>query len=609
MNENIIEEIILDNKSSALVLAGPGAGKTRLIIRKLEILAQQDYFNSSGKKALVLTFNKKASIELQSRIEKANIPDSSFIEVFTYHGLGYKILRTYGYLIDISYPLKLFPIDERKALIKELESTYQAFSFDLFYQKYASIANEKDRERFVGKHAQEYADALCSYNSFKEEKGLIDYSDLISKCIELLQNSNWLRRVFQGAYPAILVDEFQDTDQLQFKMLMILGLYSNILSVADEDQIIYEFRGAEEKNINDFIDVFKASKYHLSYNHRSTNNIVQVANSLISNNTNRLSRIPMHTNNPDGSKIGIYMCSSIDEEVLRIKNLIIYWNKENKGNCAILFREKVNLSKIIISRVSKELDEVGVQTYELKPDMILKDPVVQWFIVALRFKEYLTLSLLSEFVLFLPGIGRRTQEKIYDYIRKHDDILYDDVDLALFFSKKQLYIVDGILNELFKSHHILDVFDLAYNKVSEKEKLKNKEKFYGNIRRVIEQETNGSAKELVKNYRYILDVNNLLKLSKNEVFIGTIHQVKGLEFENVVISGVSNGIFPKIKQGVENTIQEERRLFYVGITRAMFNLCITASREWFNPLEKRIERLEVSPFLRELPREYLVFNQ
>ncbi|WP_010529484.1 ATP-dependent helicase [Lentibacillus jeotgali] len=609
MNDLKIQEI-LDWESSAMVSAGPGTGKTKLLIRKLEKFEQEGRLDPYGQKVLVLTFNKKASLELQTRIEMADIDDPSFIEVFTYHGLGHRILSTYGPLIGLPSSLVLFPPDENKTIIKDLETYYEAYSFNLFYQKYVSIYEEEEKERFVQKHAPGYGKALDIYLQHKVDNGYINYSDLISKCIDLLKNKEWLRRIFQNAYPFILVDEFQDTDQVQFELLSLIGKGSNVLSVADEDQVIYEFRGAEDQNIQRFIDVFNAKTFNLSYNYRSTNNIVQVANSLISYNENRKSKTPMHTNNNDGEKIKLYLSEDVDEEVKKIKSLVLHWIEEGEGNSAVLLRERANMCSQIISRVSKSLEEANIQYYRLKQNMIINDKVVKWVISALSFKEDPSLYSLAGFVIYLPGIGEKSVQKIYDYIETHGDNSYKDVDISIFFTRKQSNTVNKILDKLFDLEDILDVFDYDCEKVYEGKEsdFKNKKSFYRNIRSLLWKESKGSSKALVRNYEYMLDISNLLKLAKNEVFIGTIHQVKGLQFDNVIIAGVAGGYFPKIGRGLENSIQEERRLFYVGITRAQKNLCIAASRQWYNPIEQNAERLSISPFLRELDKEHVTIE-
>ncbi|MGP4060366.1 ATP-dependent helicase [Halobacillus sp. H74] len=609
MNDLKIQEII-DWETSAMVSAGPGAGKTKLLISKLEKFERERRFDPYGQKVLVLTFNKKASLELQTRIEMADIDDTSFVEVFTYHGLGYRILNTYGPLIGLPSPLVLIPQDEYKAIIKGLEKDYEAYSFNIFYQKYVSIYEEEEKERFVQKHADEYGKALDSYIKYKIDNGYIDYSDLISKCIDLLKNNEWLRRIFQNAYPFVLVDEFQDTDQVQFELLSLIGEGSNVLSVADEDQVIYEFRGAEEQNIQRFVEVFDAKTFNLSYNYRSTNNIVQVANSLISNNVNRNTKTPMHTSNSDGEKVKLYLSKDIDEEVKRIKSLILQWIAEGEGNCAVLFRERVNMCSQIISRISKTLEEANIQYYRLKQNLITNDKVVKWVIGALTFKENPSLYSLAGFVIRLPGIGERSVQKIDEYIETHGDIPYKEVDLSIFFNRKQSVTVNETLDKLFDLEDILEVFDYACEKNYEGKEsdFKNKKNFYRNIRSLLWKESKGSATALIRNYEYMLDISNLLKLAKNEVFIGTIHQVKGLEFDNVIIAGVANEYFPKIGKGLENSIYEERRLFYVGITRARKNLCITTSSQWYNPIEQNVERLSISPFLRELDQSYVIIE-
>lgn len=242
--------------------------------------------------------------------------------------------------------------------------------------------------------------------------------------------------------------------------------------------------------------------------------------------------------------------------------------------------------------------------------MIINDKVVKWFIGALTFKENPSLYSLAGFVIHLPGIGEKTVKKIHKYIEIHGDIKYKEIDITTFFNRKQSITVNEILDNLFDLEDILEVFDYACEKNYEGKEsdFKNKKNFYRNIRSLLWKQSKGSSKALVKNYEYMLDISNLLNLAKNEVFIGTIHQVKGLEFDNVIIAGVAGDYFPKIGSGLENSIQEERRLFYVGITRARKNLCIAASRQWYNPIEQNFERLSISPFLHELDKEYVIIE-
>ena len=619
------------DEGNKLVLAGAGSGKTRVLTYRVAKLIKD--FNIRPSDILALTFTNKASREMKERIESLLRISSQGLWFGTFHGICRRILKIHWKEAELSERFTILDSQDQLRLVKRIiktnnldEKLYDAKSIQSFINRKkdngirSNQTSEKDDEVYILVYKE--------YESILKQTFSVDFADLILKTYELLLNHENILSYYVNRFKHIMVDEFQDTNLLQFKLLKLLNNNTgSMYAVGDDDQSIYGWRGALSKNIKNFTDQFiDVEIFKLEQNYRSTDKILKVANSLITHNKNRLGK-ELWTNTSRGEQVKIFEAYNNDEEssfiVDKIKMLVRDGYK--KSEIAILYR-----NNFLSRRLEEELNGRGIpyiiyggfrffERAEIK-DMIaylrivvnpdddaafertINNPprgIGQKTIDIIRgLAKESNLSLWKTIKLFqdkeTKDITTRVKTSLLNYIRIIEDIASDINDLSL----------DEILIRIYKDSKLKTYFSEQKGEESIS-KQENIEELFVTAENFIRN--NIDSENIVDEFldNAALEAGDYQsKLDEDPVQLMTIHSAKGLEFPVVFLTGLEEGIFPNENRKSGNDfLEEERRLCYVAITRAMKLLYITYANARY--LHGSYNYLMPSRFINEIPSELL----
>ena len=601
MNPNYFSDLNVQQKAAVmhtegplLILAGAGTGKTRVLTSRLaHIIDQKKAFPSN---ILAVTFTNKAAKEMQVRI--GNIIGSA-IEgmnwLGTFHSIGAKLLRMHAEEVDLKSDFTILDTDDQlkviKEVIKSINIDEKRFPPRYFLSQIENWKNKGLPPEKVAKNEldmighEKSIDVYDKYQNRLSRLNSADFGDLLLLPLELLQKNESLLNKYQRIFSYILVDEYQDTNSVQYLLLKLLSQRSlNIACVGDDDQSIYGWRGADVNNILNFERDFRGAKIiRLEKNYRSTKNILGAARSLISNNKDRLGKELSSYKEDDGDKVKINSVWSADDEARLVSDEIdkIISKKENLNNTAVLVRASFQMrefeDRFIINSIPYRVVG-GPRFYERQE---IRDVIAYLQLVANPNHD-----LKFERIINTPrrGLGDTTLRKINDAARRDDISLYDiskkivhtdelggtaRVKLKSFIS-----MIDSWREKANKIDHItlteLILEDSGYIAMWENEKTPNSESRIENIKELIGQLSEfQSLSEFLDHVSLVMDVENDENSSK--VSLMTLHSAKGLEFDYVFIPGMEEGVFPNqrsLDEKGNSGLEEERRLAHVGITRA-----------------------------------------
>ena len=619
------------DEGNKLVLAGAGSGKTRVLTYRVAKLIKD--FNIRPSDILALTFTNKASREMKERIESLLRISSQGLWFGTFHGICRRILKIHWKEAELSERFTILDSQDQLRLVKRIiktnnldEKLYDAKSIQSFINRKkdngirSNQTSEKDDEVYILVYKE--------YESILKQTFSVDFADLILKTYELLLKYENILSYYVKRFKHIMVDEFQDTNLLQFKLLKLLNNNTgSMYAVGDDDQSIYGWRGALSKNIKNFTDQFiDVEIFKLEQNYRSTDKILKVANSLITHNKNRLGK-ELWTNTSRGEQVKIFEAYNNDEEssfiVDKIKMLVRDGYK--KSEIAILYR-----NNFLSRRLEEELNGRGIpyiiyggfrffERAEIK-DMIaylrivvnpdddaafertINNPprgIGQKTIDIIRgLAKESNLSLWKTIKLFqdkeTKDITTRVKTSLLNYIRIIEDIASDINDLSL----------DEILIRIYKDSKLKTYFSEQKGEESIS-KQENIEELFVTAENFIRN--NIDSENIVDEFldNAALEAGDYQsKLDEDPVQLMTIHSAKGLEFPVVFLTGLEEGIFPNENRKSGNDfLEEERRLCYVAITRAMKLLYITYANARY--LHGSYNYLMPSRFISEIPSELL----
>ncbi len=607
------KEAILYSDGPILVLAGAGSGKTRVITHKFVHLVKKKKYSPSS--IFTVTFTNKAADEMKERINKLFNGNLYQTWIGTFHSLCNRVLRkeigALGYKNDFS----IYDEDDRSTLIRQIlrdfnihEALFKGVATKISLLKSALILPEEfilrnngfSFDEKLGRVYLRYQDELKKYNA-------LDFDDLILITVQLFENNPTILQKYQGLFPYILVDEFQDTNQSQYLLLKLLAAsHKNICAVGDDDQSIYKFRGADIRNILNFRNDFLNAKIiKLEQNYRSTQNILDVSGHLISKNQLRNEK-KLWTENISGERVFYCRLNSEEEEakyvVRGIKDLYLKANYEYK-DFAILYRINVQ-SKAIEDALRSERIPYhivsGLSFYQRKE---IKD-LISFLKVIINSDDNICLTRIIN--NFYRGIGASTISKVEIEAKK--------LGVSIFSTIKLMLKSNGITSSLKTK---LDNFISSIESISAKsyktagdilkEIVENTgyinnldDKRTQNLLELVASAENVPVREFLDRVSLISSTDDLT--TGNSVSLMTLHNAKGLEFPVVFIIGLEDGILPYFK-AIENRdeLQEERRLLYVGMTRAKDYLCLTGAKR--RRLFSKFEDFEPSRFLADIPRE------
>lgn len=642
MLENILEglnpqqeEAVKHFKGPLLILAGAGSGKTRVLTHRIAYLI--DYYDVNPYHILALTFTNKAAGEMRERVDQIVGYGSENIWVSTFHSTCVRILRRYIEVLGYKRSFTIYDADDQRALMREIIKF-----LDLDPKKYKEraflnvISNAKDEligpeeyaRRAQGDKMREiYARAYQEYEKRLRDANALDFDDLICKTIQMFQENQDILSYYQNRFRYIMVDEYQDTNTAQFELIRLLALkYQNLCVVGDDDQSIYKFRGANIYNILNFEHHFPdATVIKLEQNYRSTQNILDAANAVIANNQGRKEK-RLWTDNGAGDKITFEQLDTAAEEADFVARDIA--RRVRKGeyqykDCAILYRTNAQSrlfeERFITANIPYKIFG-GVNFYARKE---VKD-----LLAYLKTIDNGQDDLAVRRIINIPkrGIGAASINKVALYAQEQEISFYDALCVAeqvpglgkaaakirpfvLFIqsmkAKAKLLSVADLLQEVIETTGY--VRELEAEGTDEAEaRIENIDELISKAVDYAEGEEAPTLNGFLENVALVADIDSFDENS-DYVVLMTLHSAKGLEFPNVYLAGLEDGLFPSYmsitSDNSQAEIEEERRLAYVGITRAKKNLTITSAR--VRMVRGQTQYGKVSRFVREIPPELL----
>ena len=622
-------EAVKHTEGPLLILAGAGSGKTKVLVHRIAYLIE--HMGVSPYNIMAITFTNKAAAEMRERVERIIPNVGSSIWVMTFHASCVRMLRRFIDRIGYDNNFSIYDTEDQKTLIKRI---YKNLNLD------PKIIKEKAAIRAISSYKDELTspeEALRQTNDFYDrqiiniyseyqkalkQNNALDFDDIIVKCVELLERDEEVREYYQEKFKYIMVDEYQDTNNAQFRLIKLLAdKYKNLCVVGDDDQSIYKFRGANIFNILNFENVYKDAKLiKLEQNYRSKANILNVANAVIKNNKGRKDK-SLWTANDSGEKIRVLEFENAAGEAEFIINEIKQ-KASDYSEWAVLYRTNAQSrlleERCVLLNIPYQLVG-GVNFYQRKE---IKDVVAYLKILSNPNDD---ISLLRIINLPKRGIGASSIAKISAYASLNSLSLWEvlsDIDnieeLSKLKSKFSVFsesieklqeakekeesvadIIDFIMDEInYKASFLEEGTEEALARIENIEEFKNKAREYEST----------ELEAFLEDIALIADIDRYDEDSKR-VTLMTLHAAKGLEFPYVYMSGMEEGLFPSsmsLFTGDESDVEEERRLCYVGITRAKKELCMTFAKFRMQNGDMRYGTL--SRFVTEIPSEFVQSN-
>ena len=629
-------EAVAQTEGPVLILAGAGSGKTRVLTHRIAYLMDEKGVNPWN--ILAITFTNKAAQEMRERVDKLVGFGSESIWVSTFHSACVRILRRHIDNLGYDTNFTIYDTDDQKSLMKDV---CRKMNIDTKIYKerslLAQISHAKDElltpDDMEMKAAGDYnmkkvASVYREYQAALRKNNALDFDDLIVKTVELFEKCGAVLEYYQERFKYIMVDEYQDTNTAQFKFISLLAQrYQNLCVVGDDDQSIYKFRGANIGNILGFEHVFPDARViRLEQNYRSTRNILNAANQVIANNTERKAKT-LWTENEEGSKVHFRQFLNAYEEAEYVAGEIGKLKRNGLGNyrdCAILYRtnaqSRIFEEKFIAANIPYKLVG-GVNFYARKE---IKD-----LLCYLKTINNARDDLAVQRIINVPkrGIGATTLGRVQDYADNMGISLYEALRVAeeipsigrslskidgfvtfiqMLKSKADVMTVEEILQEVIDSTGYVAELE-AEDTEESRARIENIDELISKTvayqEAMEEQNQPATLSGFLEEVALIADIDTV-DPDQDYVLLMTLHSAKGLEFPKVFMVGMEDGIFPShmtISYGDDGELEEERRLCYVGITRAMKDLTLTCAQQRMIRGETQYNR--VSRFVREIPRE------
>ena len=630
------QQAVFCTEGPLLILAGAGSGKTTVLVNRIAYILQSELCKPW--QILAITFTNKAAGELKERICNAVPEGGSDIWAATFHSTCARILRKYGDRIGFTSHFTVYGTDDQKKLVKDI---LKQLNYDEKMLPVKRVLNEisKAKDEMLTpqemlKRAgydnlkQSVAKVYEIYQSRLKTADAMDFDDMLCKTVELFQKCPDILEFYQNQFKYIMVDEYQDTNKVQYKFVsMLAAKYGNICVVGDDDQSIYKFRGATIENILSFENTFKGAKMiRLEQNYRSTQNILNAANGVISNNTMRKGKT-LWTENAVGDKIEVHTSDSERDEAQFIAKTILDGVADGRkfSDFAILYRMNAQSNSIeqALSRSGIPHRVIGGRRFYDREE--IRDMVAYLQVINNPHDDVRLGRIIN-----VPkrGIGATTLEKaseiaaglgesIYSVIKDAD--VYPQLSRAATKLKSFVALIDGLMEaEQSGDYSLAELYNLIlehtdYEKYLKTEKdnpdvrIENIEELSSNIIKFEEDYAEESSlSNFLEEISLQTDIDNYDAEADSSVMM-TLHSAKGLEFPVVFIAGLEEGVFPSIATMMNpDELNEERRLAYVGITRAKEKLYITKAKS--RMLMGHTSYNKVSRFVNEIPPELLNYT-
>lgn len=628
------KEGVLNTDGPLLILAGAGSGKTRCLTHRIAYMI--DEMGVKPWNILAITFTNKAAGEMRERVDRLVGFGADQVWVSTFHSMCVRILRRHIDLLGFDTDFTIYDTDDQKTVIKgickrlnidtkmykerALMSTISSLKDDLIGVREYEIEAASDYGKAV------YAKVYREYQETLQKNNALDFDDLIVKTVELFKSRSEVLDYYQERFRYIMVDEYQDTNTAQFELVRLLAdKYRNLCVVGDDDQSIYKFRGANIRNILDFEKYFPETKVvKLEQNYRSTQSILDAANAVIQNNRGRKAKT-LWTAKEKGNKIHFRQFDNAYEEAEYIAEDVV--RKVRKGNaqyrdCAVLYRTNAQ-ARLLEERMIMEgipYNVVGGTNFYSRAE--IKDILAYLKTIDNGRDEVAVRRIIN-----IPkrGIGAATLEKLEDYAEMREIRLYEAMEMAdeimsLGKTSAKIRPFVQLICSLRREAEELTVAELIseiIERTGYKEYLQDNDSETADDRManvdelitkaVAYQEMNDepTLTEFLAEVALVAEIDNV-DGDDNRVLLMTLHSAKGLEFPNVYLAGMEDGLFPgqaALWNDNPEDLEEERRLAYVGITRAMNDLTLTYARS--RMLRGETQYNSVSRFVREIPEELL----
>ena len=626
------KEAVLHTKGPLLILAGAGSGKTRVLTHRIAYLIEEKEVNPWN--ILAITFTNKAAGEMRERVDSLVGFGAESIWVSTFHSTCVRILRRYIEHLGYTTSFSIYDSDDQKTLMKQV---FKTLDIDTKQYKERSvlgiISSAKDKlispEEFLLNAGQDFrqkkvGEIYREYQNQLKKNNALDFDDLIVKTVELFQNDSQILDYYQERFRYIMVDEYQDTNTAQFKLISLLASkYGNLCVVGDDDQSIYRFRGADIENILSFEQTFPGARViKLEQNYRSTQNILDAANGVIRHNRGRKEK-SLWTANGTGDEILFKQFDDARDEADYIARQIRD-SEFSYQDQAVLYRTNAQSrlleERCIFYNVPYRLVG-GVNFYQRKE---IKDILAYLKTVANGVDD---LSVLRIINVPKRGIGATSMGRVTMFASEHGMSLYSALrearmvpglgkaveKISRFISQMECFRAMAQSEE----YSIQDLIEAILEETGYEEELKAEgeieaETRMENIQELInkaaayeEDSQHPSLDEFLEQVALVADIDNV-DSSEDRVTLMTLHSAKGLEFPKVYLAGMEDGLFPgmmAVSSDDPTDMEEERRLCYVGITRAKKELVITAARKRMTHGETRY--CKPSRFVEEIPAELL----
>ncbi len=623
-------QAVMHTEGPLLLLAGAGSGKTRVLVHRIAYLIEAKCVNPWN--ILAITFTNKAADEMRERVDNIVGFGAEQIWVSTFHSMCVRILRRHIDRLGYDNNFTIYDTDDQKTVVKEvckrLNIDTKQFKERSFMSAISSLKDELigpmeyQLRTFGDYEKRRIAQVYQEYQETLQKNNALDFDDLLCKTVELFKACPEILSSYQERFRYIMVDEYQDTNTAQFELVRLLAShYENLCVVGDDDQSIYRFRGANIRNILDFEEVYSQARViKLEQNYRSTGNVLMAANSVIRNNRGRKEKA-LWTRKEEGAPIRFKQFEQAYQEAeFIVKDVCARVRKGAAyGDCAVLYRTNAQSrlleEKMVTAGVPYNVVG-GVNFYARRE---IKD-----ILAYLKTIDNGRDDVAVRRILNVPkrGIGAATMDKVEDYAQMRDISFYEalrDADnmmgigraaqkiegfvtlIQTFRAKAGDYSLEELIRDIidkiaYKDYLIDQDEEDVEDRIANVEELISKAVYYE------ETHATPSLSEFLEEVALVADIDNV-EDEDGRVMLMTLHSAKGLEFPYVYMTGMEEGLFPgysAISAENEVEMEEERRLAYVGITRAKEELTLTCARArmlrgetHYNPVSRFVEEIPV----------------
>ena len=628
------KEAVLHTEGPLLLLAGAGSGKTRVLTHRVAYLIDELGVNPWN--ILAITFTNKAAQEMRERVDQIAGFGADQVWVATFHATCMRILRRHIDRLGYDTNFTIYDTDDQKTVIKQvckrLNIDTKMYKERTLLSEISSAKDELvDVREFEVKSVGDYRKSVTAkvyreYQDTLKKSNALDFDDIIVKTVELFKSCPEVLYNYQERFRYIMVDEYQDTNTAQFELIRLLADgYRNLCVVGDDDQSIYKFRGANIRNILDYEKIYPDAKViKLEQNYRSTQNILDAANAVIRNNRGRKEKA-LWTEKGAGSRIHFRQFDNAYEEAEYIADDIS--DKVNKNgvayaDCAVLYRTNAQ-SRLLEERMVVE----GIPYHVVGGVNFYARQEIRDILAYLKTIDNGRDEVALRRIINVPkrSIGAASLEKVADYAQMKGITLFDalcEADQIRGLGRAEAKIrgfvnLIEVLRSGLSSYTLPDLIKSLLERIDYAEYLRDQdeesaEDRLGNVDELItkaavyeETHDEPSLSEFLEEIMLVADIDNV-EDGDNRVLLMTLHSAKGLEFPVVYLAGMEDGLFPgfmTIASDDPLEIEEERRLAYVGITRAKEDLTLTCARS--RMLRGETQYNPVSRFVREIPKELM----